>query len=122
MDRGVKVVLPYIVLLGTSSDSGKARVGFIVSKKVGGAVTRNQVKRRFREVYRTMQLLDSPLDVVVIARVGVDRCPYGDLQQFFVNGMRQLEAKLKRRLAANSGQSPDPTSTSMVPADVKNKD
>ncbi|QPS34472.1 ribonuclease P protein component [Brevibacterium casei] len=33
-------------------DSHAARVGFIVSKAVGNAVTRNRVKRRLREIVR----------------------------------------------------------------------
>ena len=33
-------------------DEGPARVGFTVSKKVGGAVERNRVRRRLREVVR----------------------------------------------------------------------
>ena len=33
-------------------DSAPARVGFTVSKKVGGAVERNRVRRRLREVVR----------------------------------------------------------------------
>ena len=37
-------------------DDGPARVGFTVSRKVGGAVERNRVRRRLREVVRGAQL------------------------------------------------------------------
>lgn len=33
-------------------DQGPARVGFVVSKQVGNAVTRNRVKRRLRHMMR----------------------------------------------------------------------
>jgi ribonuclease P protein component len=46
-----------------------ARVGFAVSKRVGGAVVRNRVKRRLREtVRRRLWALASGWDLVIIAR------------------------------------------------------
>jgi ribonuclease P protein component len=33
-------------------DEQPARIGFVTSKKVGGAVTRNRVRRRLRELVR----------------------------------------------------------------------
>lgn len=49
------------------------RVGLTVSRRVGGAVVRNRLKRRLREWYRRSALpgalpAGAPLDVVVIAR------------------------------------------------------
>lgn len=35
-------------------DQGPTRVGFVVSKQVGNAVTRNRVKRRLRHMMRPM--------------------------------------------------------------------
>ena len=48
---------------------GGARLGITVSKKVGKAVVRNQVKRWIRESYRRMSDLAPPgTDLVVVAR------------------------------------------------------
>jgi ribonuclease P protein component len=48
-----------------------ARLGITVSRKVGGAVERNRVKRWVRESYRRLRFLAPPgLDLVVIARPG----------------------------------------------------
>ena len=44
------------------------RLGLVVSRKVGGAVVRNRVKRLFRETYRRIPTPPRGLDVVVIAR------------------------------------------------------
>lgn len=46
-----------------------ARLGVTVSRRVGGAVVRNRVKRRLREWFRTSPVRAAgPLDLVVIAR------------------------------------------------------
>ncbi|GAC1448496.1 MAG: ribonuclease P protein component [Ktedonobacterales bacterium] len=48
---------------------GPTRVGFAVGKRVGGAVTRNLVKRRLREAMRRrLRLLTPGWDLVVVAR------------------------------------------------------
>jgi ribonuclease P protein component len=40
------------LLVGVFPDDQPARVGFVVSRAVGSAVTRNHVKRRLRELMR----------------------------------------------------------------------
>src|SRR5262249_37440095 len=51
-------------------DEGPPRVGFTVSKKVGGAVERNRVRRRLREVVRLSlaERLHAGTDYVLVGR------------------------------------------------------
>ena len=47
---------------------GAARVGLTVSSKVGGAVTRNRIKRRLREALRLELAALPAVDLVLVAR------------------------------------------------------
>jgi ribonuclease P protein component len=63
----------YLTLRFRASEGGEvARVGYAVPRKVGGAVDRNQVKRRLREaVGRCEDRLQPGTDYVLIARPGL---------------------------------------------------
>ncbi|MEE8368475.1 MAG: ribonuclease P protein component [Thermoanaerobaculia bacterium] len=55
------------VLYVAPNECGRARLGLTVSRKVGGAVTRQKVKRRIREVFRRWSERKNlpPLDLLV---------------------------------------------------------
>ena len=58
-----------LVLYAKKNRLGINRVGITVSKKLGGAVVRNRVRRRLREVYRLHEDRFLPgYDLVVVAR------------------------------------------------------
>ncbi|WOP19595.1 ribonuclease P protein component [Raineyella sp. LH-20] len=48
--RGVRAARPSVVVHARLGDSPPAQVGFVVSKAVGNAVTRNRTKRRLRHL------------------------------------------------------------------------
>ena len=59
----------FLVLYARKNHSATNRVGVTVSKKLGGAVIRNRVRRRLREVYRLNEARFAPgWDIVVVAR------------------------------------------------------
>ena len=58
------------------------RAGFVTSKRLGGAVVRNRVRRRLRDIVRTQQtLLRTGHWLVVIARPAAACATYRDLKE-----------------------------------------
>jgi ribonuclease P protein component len=68
------------------------RVGVVASiASVGAAVQRNRAKRRLREVFRQHQaLVPAGSDLLLVARVAVNRLDYPALEQKFVDACRKL--------------------------------
>ena len=50
--KGKSLVSPQMVLYWQKNRQGQSRLGITVSTKLGHAVVRNRVRRRFRELYR----------------------------------------------------------------------
>ena len=68
---GRKTHTAHFIVLVYERGSGPARLGVTVSRKVGGAVQRNRVKRLIREFFRRHQLqLPIGTDFSVIAKRG----------------------------------------------------
>jgi ribonuclease P protein component len=82
--KGRKVVTPGLVLQALRRDDpGPVRLGFTVTRKVGGAVTRNRSRRRLREAVRLV-LAEHPLagaDLVLIGREGTGTRPFAALRE-----------------------------------------
>jgi ribonuclease P protein component len=58
----------YFNLIYLSNVLPYSRVGVVASRKVGGAVTRNRVKRWMRELFRrNKELLGYPIDLIIVA-------------------------------------------------------
>ena len=58
-----------------------SRLGLVTSRKLGGAVQRNRLKRRLREIYRLHKHAFSvPLDIIFVPRPGVCALSFERLQ------------------------------------------
>ena len=68
------------------------RVGLSVSKRLGNAVTRNQIKRRIRHVLikNSHQIVDN-VDFVVIARKGVETLEYAEIEKNLLHVLRSAK-------------------------------
>jgi ribonuclease P protein component len=61
---------------------------------VGPAVQRNRAKRRLREIFRRRQdLLPAGSDMLLVARAAVNRRPFAELDQTFVEACGQINRK-----------------------------
>lgn len=58
----------FIVLLRDRKDGGPTRLGITVTRKVGGAVRRNRIKRLAREWFRSRSREFGSCDLVLIAK------------------------------------------------------
>src|SRR5690606_15059191 len=63
-------------------DGGAPRAGITVTKKLGGAVTRNRIRRRLREALRRHAARDMAPghDYVIVGRREILDAPFGALQ------------------------------------------
>ncbi|HYI33823.1 MAG TPA: ribonuclease P protein component [Glaciibacter sp.] len=80
--KGSRVSGPHTVMyLRRSPTASPARFGFIVAKNVGGAVTRNLVRRRMKAVaYSLVSELEPGTDVVIRALPGAVAVPWSTLR------------------------------------------
>jgi ribonuclease P protein component len=96
--QGTKLVAPVFVLYVLPTSASHSRLGMAVSRRVGGAVVRNRVKRRLRELFRRHKSLLCPVcDVVFVARQGAAEA---SLEEY----TRQFLMLLQRRQPAGAHQ------------------
>jgi ribonuclease P protein component len=70
------------VLFAAPGSESSTRVGISVSKRVGGAVVRNRVKRRVREIMREqLSSLKPGFDLMIVARQESATASYTDLAE-----------------------------------------
>ncbi|MCK5893343.1 MAG: ribonuclease P protein component [Endozoicomonadaceae bacterium] len=77
----IKVSNKHLLILGRHTTRGISRLGLVIGKKnIRFAVERNRVKRMLRETFRLNQASIEQLDIVVIARKGLDTLSNKQLQ------------------------------------------
>jgi len=67
------------------------RVGFVVSKAVGNAVTRNKVKRRLRHILQSLlSNLSESADIVIRAHPRAAQATYSELHKDIYRGLARI--------------------------------
>lgn len=79
------------VLFCRDTTLGHPRLGITASRKVGGAVVRNRIKRLFREIFRrSFHQIPSQLDIVVNAKSGCAGADYDTLCAEFLAAVGKI--------------------------------
>lgn len=91
-----------------SGGTGEPRVGFVVSKAVGNAVTRNRVKRRLRHLSRDL-LVTTPEGILLVVRAlpGASAHPdrlVEDLGGAWASAIRKLERGSRPGMSTMEGR------------------
>ena len=87
--EGESVANRRFVIYRLANSQEHFRVGLSVSKKLGNAVMRNQIKRRIRHILinHGNELVDN-IDFIVIARKGVENLEYAELEKNLLHVLR----------------------------------
>jgi ribonuclease P protein component len=86
----------YLPRRQNESESGGPRIGFTVGKVMGGAVTRNRIKRRLREAVRLHGLIPAAVDVVINPKKSLLSLAFADLQNEVRRAFEVIEKSMAR--------------------------
>ena len=95
-DRRRSVSDEWVIVYACENALPHLRVGFSVSRKVGGAVQRNRIRRLYREAFRlTKHEMPPGLDLILIPR-SAGPPPLEELKKSLPRLVRQVAQKLAR--------------------------
>ena len=94
-----------LLLMEGTRDVARARFGFTVTKRLGGAVRRNRIRRRLKAaVEATAGMADGETDYVIVAKAAAFDVPFDGLVGALETGFRVVN----RRLQAAAGRAGEP--------------
>lgn len=100
----LKVSTPELLFLAHSNGIDRPRLGLVIAKKnVRLAVQRNRIKRIVRETFRMQQGHLKGIDVIVLARRGVDQLDNQALHSTCKQLWHQLEKRAEKRFKKQEG-------------------
>jgi len=89
--KGKSTVSPYTAIYCKKRRKRENHLGLTVGVKIGNAVTRNRVRRRLKEIYRTNESRMLPgYDIVIVARARAAGATYRELERDFLFRAKKL--------------------------------
>ena len=98
-EKGVRLSGPLFVLVAIENNQGYDRLGLTVSRRVGGAVSRNRARRLIRDGFRRRRRRGGTrgFDLVVLASRALTERSQGEVDREFADRLRRLERKIEER-------------------------
>lgn len=85
------------VLFGMPNGRSESRIGLTVTRKIGGAVVRNRIKRMLRDLFRRNRTkLLPPLDLVVNVLPPCHGRAARELERELLSSFSRLAARIRR--------------------------
>ncbi len=89
--KGKSAVTPFLAVYCRRNSRGVNRMGYTVSARLGGAVVRNRVRRRLREIARlSAPDMKTGWDIVVVARMRAVAASYAELERAYRGACSRL--------------------------------
>lgn len=96
-EKGRRTSSSSFTVFGLPNGADHCRLGVTVTRKVGGSVQRNRIKRVLRDIFRRhRENFKLPLDLVVNARPGAERVPTVVLEAEFVKAVAELSRRYRK--------------------------
>ncbi|HEY6552788.1 MAG TPA: ribonuclease P protein component [Vicinamibacteria bacterium] len=99
LTKGMRLPGPLFVLVAVENAEGHDRLGLTVSRRIGGAVSRNRARRLIREGFRRRhpRAGGRAFDLVVIAARALGDGSQGEVDREFADRLRRLERRIAER-------------------------
>ena len=95
-ERGQRVSSRSFTLFGLSNGLKSCRLGVTVTRKVGGAIARNRIKRVLREIFRRNRTrLQPALDLVINAHRSIDASDGERLERELLTAFARLARRFE---------------------------
>ena len=91
-NKGKSAASQCVVIYFRRNGRAENRLGVTVSTKLGGAVQRNRVRRRLKEIYRlNEEKISLGFDIIIVARARSRFAGYGELESSVISTFRRLK-------------------------------
>ena len=102
-NKGKSAASKCVVVYCNKNGKAENRLGITVSTKLGGAVQRNRIRRRLKEIYRlNEQILRPGYDIVLVARLGSKSAGWSELESTVLSLFGKLGLKIDCGLERSS--------------------